>query len=61
MIHLDQSDGLGFEIQDAWKSAKEKIPYSIDYIMVDRWWVDQTLVILWCMMWTLTQWQSWKL
>jgi len=35
MIHPDQSDRLGFEIQDAWESAKEKVPHSMDHITVD--------------------------
>ena len=32
----DQSDKLGFEIKDVWKSAKEEIPHSTDHITVDR-------------------------
>ena len=43
-LYLDQSDGLGFEIQDAWESAKEKLLHSIDHITVgwDR--ADWTLM-----------------
>jgi len=49
-IHPDQSDGLEFEIHDAWKSTKEKLPYSMDHITVDRRQADRTLLTLWCMM-----------
>jgi len=60
-LHPDQSDGLGFGIQDAWESSKEKLSHSMDYITVDWHRADQTLVKLWCMISTLTKWQSWKL
>ena len=44
-FHPDQSDGLGFEIQDAWESAKEKLSHSTDHIMVDWSRVDWTLLM----------------
>jgi len=46
MINPDQSDGLGFEIQDAWESAKENLPYSMDHITVNQRRADRTLVTL---------------
>ena len=49
-IHPDQSDGLGVEIQDAFESAKEKLPHWTDHITVGRHWANWTLVILQCMM-----------
>ena len=58
-LHSDQWDGLGFKIQDAWESAKEKLSYLMDHITVDRRWVDRTLVTLWCMMSISKKWQSW--
>jgi len=48
-LHPDQSDGLGFGIQDARESAKEKSLYSMDHITIDRRWADRALLTLWCM------------
>ena len=31
-LYPDQSNGLGFEIQDIWESAKEELPHSTDHI-----------------------------
>jgi len=45
-LHPDQPDRLGFEIQDAWKSAKKKLSHSTDHIMVDQCRADPTLVII---------------
>ena len=42
-IHPDQSDELGFEIQDVWKSAKEELPPSTDHIAVDRCRADRNI------------------
>jgi len=35
-MHLDQSDGLEFEIQDVWKSTKEDFAPLKDHIAVVR-------------------------
>jgi len=45
-LHPDQLDGLGFEIEDIWKSTKEKLSYPTDHIMVDRHRAGRTLVTL---------------
>jgi len=36
MQNVDQSDRLGFEIQDVWESAKEELSHSTNHITVDR-------------------------
>ena len=47
--HPDQSDELGLEIQDAWKSAKKNF-FLQDRIMVDRCRTDRILLTSRCMM-----------
>ena len=54
-LHPDQSDGLGFEIQDVWESTKEELPHSTDHITVDWCRADWILLILWCIMTTLKE------
>ena len=34
-LHPDHLDRLGFEIQDAWESAKEELPHSTEHITVN--------------------------
>jgi len=44
-FYPNQSDGLGFAIQDVW-SAKEELPTSTNHLMIDRCQADRTVVTL---------------
>jgi len=56
-LHPDQSNGIGFRIQDVWESTKEDFTLSKDRTMIGRHRSERTLKTLWCIMSILKNWQ----